>query len=753
MAPTPEALRQAIEKYWGFRDFRPLQIEAMTAELEGRDSVVVMPTGGGKSLCYQAPAVLREGATVVVSPLIALMKDQVDGLRACGIPATQIDSSMSSAERAGCEFDLMNGEIKLLFVSPERLVMNDFVRLLQRAQIKTFAIDEAHCISHWGHDFRPEYRQLGRLKELFPGAAIHAYTATATEIVRKDICTQANLRSPLVLVGNFDRPNLNFRVLARTDLRKQILEVVNRHAGEAGIIYCLRRQDVEDVNAFLQDKGVKSLPYHAGLEKEDRRRTQDDFAEERCDLIVATVAFGMGIDRSNVRYILHTGMPKSIEHYQQETGRAGRDGLEAECVLLHSGSDVVTWKRIMQKSATEANAGPDFLANANRHIEDMDKYARGATCRHQALVNYFGQKYEAENCGACDMCLGDNELVADAVVVAQKILSCVARVQERFGINHVISVLRGEASERIQSYQHDKLSTYGLLKDHAKTDIREWIYQLIGQKVLVQTSDEYPVLRLNDASREVFRKERTVKLLQPVRKAKEKVEKSKAEVASWEGVDRELFEALRARRHELATQRQVPPYVIFSDATLRQLARVRPSSLDKMRLVYGIGEKKLADLGQEFLHIILDHCRLKEAPLDQDPGLPQTRTTPVRSRAQEDDDEPSKPVSSKLPDAQKRLALTLFEQRSSIDEVVQQTQRATSTVSNYLAEYIRDTVPPEIDAWVPRKSYDRVVAAIAEVGADWLKPIFVKLGETVPYEEIRLVIAHRRAIAEREKPV
>ncbi len=729
-APTQEALRQAIEKYWGFREFRPLQIEAMMAELDGRDSLVVMPTGGGKSLCYQAPAVLREGATVVISPLIALMKDQVDGLRACGIAATQIDSSMSSSERAGCEFDLQNNEIKLLFVSPERLMNNDFIRQLQRAKVRTFAIDEAHCISHWGHDFRPEYRQMGRLKELFPGAAIHAYTATATEVVRKDICTQASLQKPLVLVGNFDRPNLNFRVLARTDLRKQILEVVNRHTGEAGIIYCLRRADVEDVNAFLQGKGIKSLPYHAGLDKDDRRRTQDEFAEERCDLIVATVAFGMGIDRSNIRFVLHTGMPKWIEHYQLETGRAGRDGLEAECVLLHSGGDVVTWKRIMQKSASEADVGPDFLANANRHIEDMDKYARGATCRHQALVQYFGQKFESESCGACDMCLGDNELVADSVVVAQKILSCVARVQERFGINHVISVLRGEASERISSYQHDKLSTYGLLKENAKTDIREWIYQLIGQKVLEQTGDEYPVLKLNDASREIFRKERTVRLLQPAKKkGKEKPEKSKAEVTSWEGVDRELFEALRGQRHDLATQRQVPPYLIFSDATIRQLARVRPSTLEKMRLVYGIGEKKLADIGQEILQTVLDHCWLHSLPLDQGPGPAPTKA-------------PAPTVSSKMPDAQKQLALALFEQGCSIDAIVEQTQRAKSTISEYLAAFIRETKPPNIDAWVTRKTYDRVVAAIAEVGADWMKPIYLKLGENVPYEEIRLVVAH-----------
>jgi ATP-dependent DNA helicase RecQ len=739
MAAALDPLRKAIEKYWGFREFRPLQAEAMTAELDGRDSLVVMPTGGGKSLCYQAPAVVRDGTTVVVSPLIALMKDQVDGLRECGIAATQIDSSMSAAERAGYEFDLMNGELKILFVSPERLVSGDFVRMLQRANVKTFAIDEAHCISHWGHDFRPEYRQMGKLKDLFPGAAIHAYTATATQQVRDDICRQASLNDPVVLVGNFDRPNLTFRVLARTDLSRQILEVVHRHENEAGIIYCIRRRDVEEVNALLQAKGIKSLPYHAGLDADVRRKTQDEFAEERCDLIVATVAFGMGIDRSNIRYILHTGMPKSIEHYQQETGRAGRDGLEAECVLLYSGSDAMTWKFIVEKSAREGNASKEYVASANRHIEEMERYARGASCRHKALVRYFGQDLDSDNCGACDLCLGDNEIVPDSVIVAQKILSCVARVQERFGINHVISVLRGEAGERIKSYKHDELSTYGLLRDHSKTDIREWIYQLIGQKVLEQTTDEFPVLKLNAASREVFRNERSVRLLQPVkRSAKERPEKSKADTASWEGVDKELFEALRSRRHQLATVRQVPPYVIFSDATLRELARVRPSSIDKLRLVYGIGEKKLTDFGEEFLTIIDDHCAARGLPRDVPNMGPKLA--------------PAEPIGGsrlrvKLPDAQKRLALKLIAQGCPIDEIVEQTQRAKSTINGFIEEYIRDAKPDHIDAYVPRKTYERVAAAMDEVGGSRLKPIFLALGESVPYDDIRLVIAHRQTKA------
>jgi ATP-dependent DNA helicase RecQ len=623
-----QELQNLIHKHWGFRSLRPLQHEAMCAVLDGRDSVVVMPTGGGKSLCFQAPAVLTGNTTVVVSPLIALMKDQVDGLQACGVAAVQIDSSLSPQERFAYEMDVREGAVRLLFVSPERLIVPEFCNLIRSVGVKTFAIDEAHCISHWGHDFRPEYRQLGKIKQIFPGAAVHAYTATATDQVRRDICVQLGLRDPLMLVGSFDRPNLTYRVLPRIDLAKQVREVVERHSGEAGIIYCLRRRDVDDVNSLLQGFGYKSLAYHAGMANDERRRVQDEFAEERCDLIVATVAFGMGIDRSNIRFILHTAMPKSIEHYQQETGRAGRDGLEAECVLLYSGADCITWRNIMERSAQENEVAPDFLPNAIKHVNDMDRYARGAVCRHQALVQYFGQSLKNAGCGACDICLGDAERVPDALVIAQKILSCVARVHERFGINHVISVLRGENTERIRTLRHDQLSTYGLLREHAKPVLRDWVYQLIGQRVLCQEGDEYPVLKLNDASWEVMRKQRTVSLIQLVRRQKgEKAKTSQPATASWEGVDRGLFEALRSWRAEQARIAQKPAYIIFSDATLRELARIRPSTQETLRLAYGIGEAKLRAFGTPVLALIVEHCQSHGLPMNV-AVMPRPKSSP-----------------------------------------------------------------------------------------------------------------------------
>jgi ATP-dependent DNA helicase RecQ len=612
-------LQEIIVRHWGYRTLRPMQDQAMQAVLDERDSLVVLPTGGGKSLCYQAPAVLRGGTTVVISPLIALMKDQVDSLRACGVAAASIDSSLSAGERFAYEMDVRQGEVRLLFMSPERLVQTDFYRVLQQIDVRTFAIDEAHCISHWGHDFRPEYRQLSRLREFFPKAAVHGYTATATEQVRRDIIAQLALKDPVVLVGNFDRPNLIYRVLTRQDVLRQTLDVIERHESEAGIIYCLRRRDVDELADGLQKKGIKVMPYHAGMTGEQRQAAQDAFAAEQVDVIVATVAFGMGIDRSNVRFVLHAAMPKSLEHYQQETGRAGRDGLEAECVLLYSGADVFTFKSMLAKSAKEAG-NEAHLPSVFKHLDDMDRYCRGAVCRHRALVSYFGQDYGGDNCSACDLCLGDTEEVSDALIVAQKILSCVARVKQSFGIGHIAAVLRGENTENVRKRGHDKLTTFGLLKCHGKADVRDWVYQLIAQGVLLQVGDEYPILRLNDASWEVMRGQRQVRLVQLVRRKKgERPEKAKVETVSWEGVDRELFETFRRLRRDLAHDRQVSAFIIFEDRTLRELARMRPSTLERMRLIPGVGDKRLRDFGALFLTLIADHCRTRGLSFDMPP--------------------------------------------------------------------------------------------------------------------------------------
>ena len=601
----PNRVGEVVKRVWGFASLRPLQEQAILGTLEGRDSLVVMPTGGGKSLCYQVPSLVQDDLTVVVSPLISLMKDQVDSLREVGVAAAQIDSSTSEADKRHVARDARDGSLRLLFISPERLGMARFVSFLEQIGVARFAIDEAHCISHWGHDFRPDYRQLAALRPRFPDASMHAFTATATTRVRSDIVAQLELREPDVLVGDFDRPNLVYRVLPRRDRLSQVLQVIRRHEGEGGIVYCLRRRDVDELTEALRRERVNVRAYHAGLTQDERREAQDAFASESCDLIVATVAFGMGIDRSNIRYVVHAGLPKSIEHYQQETGRAGRDGLDSECVLLYSGGDVPLWKSIFARAREEIEVAPEVQQATERHLEDMNRYARGSVCRHRALVQYFDQAYDRADCRACDLCLGETLALSDGPVIAQKILSAVARTKERFGIGYVVNVLRGEPGERIVANQHDKLRVFGLLDACSDADLRDWIRQLIGQGLLEQDGGEYPVLKLNAASWEVMRGARAARLVQIARPAKrERKRAAKFAGAAWDGVDQALFEKLRAARLEMAKENRVPAYVVAPDRTLLELAARRPRTRAELSGVHGMGPARIDAYGDRFVEVI-----------------------------------------------------------------------------------------------------------------------------------------------------
>ena len=601
-----------VRRYWGYSELRPLQEQAIRAGLEQRDSLVVMPTGGGKSLCYQVPPALAQRTDIVVSPLISLMKDQVDGLRECGYPAAALYSGMTAAALRGNEEQMLAGRCRLVFVAPERLLAPRFLDLVERVNVGAFAIDEAHCISHWGHDFRPEYRRLAELKSRFPRVSVQAYTATATERVRADIAAQLRLRDPAVLVGTFDRPNLVYRVVPRVDARAQALEVLRRHQSRAAIIYCISRNDTESMAAFLQANRLRAAFYHAGMEADERRRTQDAFASEELDVVAATVAFGMGIDRSDVRCVIHAAMPKSIEHYQQETGRAGRDGLEAECVLLYSAADALRWESLIEKSALDAKEPAEVIAASRELLEHMRRLCSGVHCRHRKLSEYFGQAYSKPDCEACDVCLNEVEGLADATLTAQKILSCVARAGERFGAAHIVDVLLGANTERVRRWRHEQLSTYGLMKGTDRKSLTNMLYQLIDDGLLERSTEEFPVLCLNDASREVLRGNRTVRLLQP----KAKVKKTRFDEKSWESVDSGLFETLRNLRREIANQRDVPAYVLFSDATLRDMARVRPGSPGALLAVRGVGERKFADLGERFLEEIKNYCHANRLSLD-----------------------------------------------------------------------------------------------------------------------------------------
>jgi ATP-dependent DNA helicase RecQ len=601
---TASPLAEALERYWGYTSFRPLQREAMDAILSDRDSIVVMPTGGGKSLCFQAPAVVRDGLAVVVSPLISLMKDQVDTLVGNGVPAACYNSSLPSERKSSVLAGLREGRYRLLYVSPERLVGEGgsaFINLLAGCAVRFVAIDEAHCISQWGHDFRPEYRQLGTLRTLLPNISIHAYTATATARVRRDIAAQLGLITPLELVGSFDRPNLVYRVLARANLKQQLLEILSRHRGQAGIIYCTSRREVDALAAWLREKNVRALPYHAGLSDDERSRHQDAFLEEEADVIVATVAFGMGIDRSDVRFVVHAGAPQSLEHYQQESGRAGRDGLEAECVLIYSTADFMKWRLMLERNGELTDASRKLL-------RDIERYAASVGCRHRHLVSYFGDSYPRADCSACDFCLDELETVADPIVVARKVLSCVARVGQRFGVAHVANVLCGSDTEAITSRRHHELTTYGLLRDAPSPEVRGYVEQLIAHGFLRQTDDAFPVVALTARGVALMKDPATASdlaLARQRRPVKGKVQKrSRIESESWQDVDRDLFDRLRAVRLEIARARGVPPYVIFHDTTLREMARLRPKTIGELHGIRGIGARKADDLGETFLAAI-----------------------------------------------------------------------------------------------------------------------------------------------------
>jgi ATP-dependent DNA helicase RecQ len=535
------------------------------------------------------------------------MKDQVDGLLECGIAAARLDSSMSAPEKSEVFGRLRARRLKLLYVSPERLVTPPFLEVLKSCGISAVAIDEAHCVSMWGHDFRPEYRQLGLLRGALPGVPIGAYTATATEQVRRDIEEQLRLDRPQVLVGRFDRPNLIYRVRRRTSMSRQVADALEQHAGESGIVYCIRRVDVDELCEHLAGRGFRVAPYHAGMTDEARKCSQNAFIEERVDTIVATIAFGMGIDKSNVRYVIHGGMPKSLENYQQESGRAGRDGLEAECLLLYSGADYLTWKSILQETSEQAR---DISLAKLGH---MYRFCGGTACRHKAVTNYFGQSAAPGSCGACDVCLGEIQGIPDALIVAQKILSSVLRQGERFGAEYTAGVLTGSREDRILGNRHDQLSTYGLLSDQSKAEVRDWIEQLADQECVARVG-EYGVLKVTEKGRRVL-KGLEQPLLVETRRKKAAPKPAPFE-DSWQDVDRGLFEALRTLRRKLAQERGMPAYIVFSDSALRDMARKRPSNSGAFLRVSGVGEKKLEQYGRAMLETIREYCKTHSLEMD-----------------------------------------------------------------------------------------------------------------------------------------
>ena len=591
-----------LKRYWGYEEFRPWQEETILSVLNNRDSLTVLPTGGGKSLCFQLPALLKEGTAVVISPLISLMKDQVDSLKEMGIAAEYLNSSQAPDEQRSVIERVRRGEVKLLYISPERLQGDWTLSLLKAIEVSFFVIDEAHCISHWGHDFREDYRNLSIIKKEFKGIATHAFTATATKEVQGDILGQLRLDNPLINIASVDRTNLTYRIEMRSEIINQITGVLKKHHREAGIIYCLRRDDVDHISTRLNALGFKNLPYHAGMSDQDRHKYQEQFIGEKVDIIVATVAFGMGIDRPDIRFVVHAAMPKSIEHYHQETGRAGRDGLPAHCYMFYGGNDFRLWSFFLEKSPNN-----EVMKDKLKIIYNLCAQPQ---CRHKVFVNYFGQIYDKVSCVACDYCLGEVDTVNDSKEISRKILSCVDGVcygdGRGFGAGYITNILKGNLTEQISGWRHERLEAFGAMAQESLLFIRYMIEQLLGQGFL-KREGEFSTLSVTGLGRQALNGELIPVLAKPLiaKKKKEIAGKQKeSREKEWASVDQGLFEALRRKRSELAQKTGVPAYIIFGDRSLKDMAAKAPITREAFSTVFGVGEQKLKAYSGAFLAVI-----------------------------------------------------------------------------------------------------------------------------------------------------
>ena len=701
-----------LKTHFGFDQFRPLQEEIIDCVISGKDAFVLMPTGGGKSLCFQLPALMMPGVTVVISPLIALMKDQVDALKANGIPAEFINSTLTRPEIDQIQAEARRGNIKILYAAPERLILPEFQLFLKTITVSLIAIDESHCISEWGHDFRPDYRNLIMLRNIFPEVPAMALTATATKKVREDIICQLSLAKAKIFISSFNRPNLSYAVLPKKNSYDQLINLLREQQHESAIIYCFSRKDTEHLAADLRQEGFKALPYHAGLESEARRTNQEKFIRDEAQIIVATIAFGMGIDKPDIRLVIHYHLPKSIEGYYQETGRAGRDGLPSQCVLFYSYADTIKQQYFIRQIENEAER-----KNAYRKLDQMVEYCELTTCRRHYLLAYFGEDYQHEKCGGCDICLSPKKEI-DATIISQKIMSAIIRTGQRFGINYIIDVLHGAKNKKIIERDHHNLSVYGIVDDFSKEDLRRIISQLLSRKLIVKSGDEYPILELSPRGNEFLKKREEIHL--PKFKSIAKLSQPSDEFEA--GYDRELFETLRVWRKKIADEQGVPPYVVFDDLALRQMAFYLPQSEENFSRISGVGAEKLKQYGQIFTEVIQTYA--KENNLSE-------KDVPVKRSAR--------------PHRANRLGPTHLEtkklvlQKMSIEKMVSLRGLSTGTIAAHIEKLVSSGEKIDIDYLRPPvERFATIKAAFQESGGTALSPVREMLGEQFSYEELRI---------------
>ena len=713
-------ISETLQQYFGYNQFRHNQQQIIENVLAKNDSIVLMPTGGGKSLCYQIPALIFPGITIVVSPLIALMKDQVDALKLNGIAAAYLNSSQSPYEQAAIIDKIKNNQLKLLYVAPERLVgQNSLLTFLKDINVSLFAIDEAHCISHWGHDFRPEYLVLGQLKKQFAGTPVIALTATADKLTKQDIIQKLEVANYTVFENSFNRPNISYFIKQKRNYLQQLLGYLAAHKDDSGIIYCLSRNSTESLAEDLRDEGYAAAAYHAGLERNVKEQNQEKFLKDEIKIIVATIAFGMGINKSNVRFVVHVDLPKNIEGYYQETGRAGRDGLPSEAVLFYSAADVFKLKSF---ATIEGNAAQSKVML--KKLDQMAALCNTRQCRRQYLLNYFDEA-APPYCGSCDVCLSDEEKT-DATIEAQKLLSAVSRLNGRFGINYVVDFLRGSATSRAE---HQLLKTYGIGKDISKDQWKNYVREMLQLKCLQQSEGEYPVLQLNETSLQILKGELKVRLVKSVTERKEVASPSLASSP----MHKALFDQLKAIRYQLAQEENVAAFQVFSDATLVEMATYLPQTMAELANISGFGNLKLVKYGSLFLDPVIDYCLANNLTSNMEVKAPK-RQRPVS-------------INSRHTDT-KLASLQLFEQGNGIDEIAVVRGLKRPTIEEHLAHFVF-TGEINISQIVAKEKQETITLAIAEnKNSLAISPIKQKLGETYSYGEITAVMNYLRRMKE-----